>query len=86
MIISTIDNSQRTAARVAGFSCLFSMAIVVFANYGLLNPLVVPGPLCASKVLFMMRFAARLMKQKLESGRICAYQIKELIWTKLTRN
>lgn len=43
MTIGTIDNSQRTAARVAGISCLFSMAIVVFANYGLLNPLIVRG-------------------------------------------
>ncbi len=43
MTINTIDNSQRTAARVAGLSCLFTMAIVVFANYALLNPLVVPG-------------------------------------------
>ena len=43
MITRTIDNSQRTAAKVAGFSILFSMAIVVFANYGLLNPLLVRG-------------------------------------------
>jgi hypothetical protein len=43
MITGTIDNSQRTAAKVAGFSILFSMAIVVFANYGLLNPLLVQG-------------------------------------------
>jgi len=43
MTISKIDNSQRTAARVAGFSGLFAMAIVVFANYALLNPLIVPG-------------------------------------------
>jgi hypothetical protein len=43
MTISTIDNSQRTAAKVAGFSGLFAFAIVVFANYVLLNPLVVPG-------------------------------------------
>jgi hypothetical protein len=43
MTPSTIDNSQRTAAKVAGFSLLFSMAIVVFANYVLLNPLIVPG-------------------------------------------
>ena len=40
---STIDESQRTAAKVAGFACLFGMAIVVFANYWLLNPLIVPG-------------------------------------------
>lgn len=43
MTISTIDNSQRTAAKVAGLSGLFAMAIVVFANYVLLNPLTVPG-------------------------------------------
>jgi len=43
MTISTIDNSQRTAAKVAGLSGLFAMVIVVFANYVLLNPLIVPG-------------------------------------------
>jgi hypothetical protein len=43
MTISPIDNSQRTAAKVAGLAYLFTMAIVVFASYGLLNPLVVPG-------------------------------------------
>jgi hypothetical protein len=41
MTISNIDNSQRTAAKVAGFTGLFAMAIVVFANYVLLNPLLV---------------------------------------------
>jgi hypothetical protein len=43
VIASPIDDSQRTAARVAGLSCLLTMAIVVFANYELLNPLIVPG-------------------------------------------
>jgi hypothetical protein len=43
MEISTIDNSQRTAAKVAGWSYLLTMAIVVFANYVLLNPLLVRG-------------------------------------------
>lgn len=38
-----IDNSQGTAAKVAGISGLLAMAIVVFANYALLNPLIVPG-------------------------------------------
>jgi hypothetical protein len=38
MTISVIDNSQRTAAKVAGIALLFSMVIVVFANYGLLQP------------------------------------------------
>ena len=41
--VSKIDNSQRTAAKVAGWSCLLTMAIVVFGNYGLLNPLIIPG-------------------------------------------
>jgi hypothetical protein len=43
MITSTIDNSQRIAARVAGFACLFGMAIVVYSNYGIYEHLIVPG-------------------------------------------
>ena len=43
MTPDTIDDSQRTAAKVAGFSGLFAVAIVVFANYALFNPLIVPG-------------------------------------------
>ena len=43
MTINNIDNSQRTAAKVAGWSFLFTMTVVVFANYGLLNPLVIRG-------------------------------------------
>ena len=39
---TSIANSQRTAAKVAGLSYLFSFVIVVFANYVLLNPLIVP--------------------------------------------
>lgn len=39
----TIENSQRTAAKVAGISLLFSTVIVVFANYVLLSPLLVRG-------------------------------------------
>jgi hypothetical protein len=43
MILGTITQSQRTAAKVAGWSFLFTMVIVVFSNYGLLNPLMVRG-------------------------------------------
>jgi hypothetical protein len=43
MTVSTIDDSQRKAAKFAGFSGLFAVAIVVFANYALLNPLIVPS-------------------------------------------
>ena len=41
MMTTQIDNSQRTAARVAGWSYLFSFAIVVVGNFVLLGPLVV---------------------------------------------
>jgi hypothetical protein len=43
MTAGPITQSQRTAAKVAGWSFLFTMLIVVFANYGLLNPLMVRG-------------------------------------------
>jgi uncharacterized protein DUF4386 len=42
MTISKIDNSQRTAAKVAGVAGLLTFAIVVFGNYVLLNPLILP--------------------------------------------
>src|SRR5437667_4193444 len=48
MTITKIDNSQRTAAKVAGWSGLITFAIVVFGNYVLLNPLVVPGDAAAT--------------------------------------
>jgi hypothetical protein len=43
MTITIIDNSQRTAAKVAGWSGLLTFAIVVFGNYVLLNPLFIPS-------------------------------------------
>jgi hypothetical protein len=48
MTISTIDNSQRTAAKAAGWSGLLTFAIVVFGNYVLLNPLIVAGDVAAT--------------------------------------
>lgn len=39
----TIDQSQRTAAKVVAVSSLLTMAIVVVGNYALLNPLIAPG-------------------------------------------
>jgi len=38
-----IDVRSRTAAKVAGFTCLFVMAVAVFAHYVLYAPLMVPG-------------------------------------------
>jgi hypothetical protein len=42
MTTNKIDNSQRTAARVAGIAGLLAFALVVFGNFVLLNPLIVP--------------------------------------------
>jgi Domain of unknown function (DUF4386) len=42
MNITKIDNSQCTAAKAAGVAGLLTFAIVVFGNYVLLNPLIVP--------------------------------------------
>jgi hypothetical protein len=41
--MNRIDDSQRIAARIAGVSGLLAVVIVVFGNYALLGPLVVPG-------------------------------------------
>jgi hypothetical protein len=43
-----IDNSQRTAAKIAGWSGLLTFAIVVFGNFVLLNPLTVPSNAAAT--------------------------------------
>jgi hypothetical protein len=48
MTTLAIDNSQRTAAKVAGWSGLLTFAIVVFGNFVLLNPLTVPGNAAAT--------------------------------------
>jgi hypothetical protein len=40
MAISSIDDSQRTAARVAGFAYLFTLATVVFAQFGIHSRLI----------------------------------------------
>jgi hypothetical protein len=48
MTTSKIDNSQRSAAKVAGWSGLLTFAIVVFGNYVLLNPLIVSGNVAAT--------------------------------------
>src|SRR5262245_61466090 len=40
--MNVIDNSQRAAGRLAGVTGLLAVAIVVFGNYILLSPLIVP--------------------------------------------
>lgn len=43
MTTDEIDNSQRTAAKVAGIAGLLAFVLVVFGNYVLLNPLLFKG-------------------------------------------
>src|SRR6266581_9524150 len=40
--MDNIDNSQRTAAKVAGIAGILAFVLVVFGNYVLLEPLVIP--------------------------------------------
>jgi hypothetical protein len=68
MILNTIEESQRKAARVAGFAFLFAMAIVVLANYGINFRLVVPGNavdtarnIMAHETLFRVNIACNLI-------------------------
>src|SRR5439155_6234655 len=42
MATTIIDNSQRTAATVAGVAWLLAFVLVVFGNYVLLGPLIIP--------------------------------------------
>src|SRR6266480_4103503 len=42
MTTCTVDNAQRTAAKVAGVAGLVAFGLVVFGNYVLLDPLIVP--------------------------------------------
>jgi hypothetical protein len=66
--ISTLDESQRKAARVAGVAFLSAMAIVVVANYGINFRLVVPGNavdtarnILAHETLYRLNIACNLL-------------------------
>jgi hypothetical protein len=66
--ISTFDESQCKSARVAGFTFLFAMAIVVLANYGINFRLIVPGNavdtarnIMAHETLFRINIACNLI-------------------------
>ena len=68
MTFNTIDESQRTAARVAGFALLSAIAIVVIANYGIAFGLIVPGNavdtarnIMAHETLFRINIACDLI-------------------------
>lgn len=68
MTNSIIDESQRKAARIAGFSFLFAITIVVLANYGINFRLIVPGNavdtarnIMAHETLFRLNIACNLI-------------------------
>ncbi len=68
MAISAIDQSQRKAAKVAGFTFLFAMIIVVIANFGISFRLIVPGNavdtarnIMAHETLFRINIACDLI-------------------------
>jgi hypothetical protein len=68
MTIGSIDESQRKAARVAGFAFLFAMVIVIVANYGISFRLLVPGNavdtarnITAHETLFRLNIACDLI-------------------------
>ncbi|MDD5332253.1 MAG: DUF4386 domain-containing protein [Rhodoferax sp.] len=66
--VSTINESQRKAARVAGFTFLSGIAIVVLANYGISFRLSVPGSavdtarnIMVHETLFRLNIACNLI-------------------------
>src|SRR6267143_645749 len=66
--MSIIDESQRKAARVVGFTFLFAMMIVVVANYGINFRLIVPDNavdtarnIMAHETLFRINIAGNLI-------------------------
>src|SRR5713226_3287379 len=68
MTLSTIDESQRKAARVAGFTLLFAMAIVIFGEFYISSNLIVPGNaaetarnIMAHETLFRINIACDLI-------------------------
>src|SRR4029077_7092557 len=69
--MTTIDNSQRTAAKVAGWSGLLTFAIVVFGNYVLLNPLMVSGNAAATA----QNIATHQTQLRLVVGLFLAYSL-----------
>ena len=68
MTISTIDEPQRQAARIAGFMLLFGMAIVMFGYFYISSNLIVPGNavdtarnIMAHETLFRINIACDLL-------------------------
>lgn len=67
MTINSIDHSQRKAAKVAGFTFLFAIAIVVFSNYSITFRFIVPDAaetarnIIANQTLFRINIVSNLI-------------------------
>lgn len=68
MTKTLIDNSRRKAARVAGITCLITMAIIVASNFGITERLVIAGNaadtarnILAHQTLFRFNIASDLV-------------------------
>ena len=67
MTISTLDESQRKAARVAGFTFLFAIAIVIISNYSVTFRFIVPDSaetarnIIANQTLFRINIFCNLI-------------------------
>ncbi len=67
MAINVIDQQQRKAAKVAGFTFLFAIAIVVFSNYSVTFRFIVPDAaetarnLIANQTLFRINIVCNLI-------------------------
>jgi len=68
MAIYTVDESQRKAAKVAGFTYLFTLPFVVFANFAIHDLLIVAGN--AAETARNIMAHERLFRVSIEA-RIC---------------
>jgi hypothetical protein len=66
MTIDTIDDSQRAAAKIAGFAFLFSIASVIIANY---------GNIIAHETLFRLNIACNLIYVATEVALLAALYV-----------
>jgi hypothetical protein len=68
MTLKPVNDSQRTAARVAGFTFLFAITLIVIANYGISFRILIPGNayesarnIIAEQTLFRTNVACNLL-------------------------
>jgi len=69
MACRTIEPAQQTAARIAGFTYLFTLATVVFAQFGIHDRLIVEGN-AAETARNINKKDLVFLKDLLEAGRV----------------